>query len=272
MSTVRAAASIINLSEVLPPATAAQVRRNLHAGIVLRWILVGVIAAGSMLTPSVAGLILYVIAASVAYNGIATVVIARAPAAWHGRIALAVTIVDHLFCFTFLGIYASHVAGSQPLGGYAMGTIEAVFFFGAAGALLSLGIFVVCAVAAQALSLPLFGTTFNGGGLVNSVLMLGMIAVCLVVAFRIRLVAEDKAAGAEIVRLVPGDAEPAVRLSRREHEVLRLVAEGYSNTMIASRLRLSDSTVKGYVENLLFHLNARNRAEAVAAASRLKLL
>ena len=49
-------------------------------------------------------------------------------------------------------------------------------------------------------------------------------------------------------------------------------AEGYSNTMIASRLNLSDNTVKSYVESLLTHLNARNRAEAVAAASRLKLI
>jgi DNA-binding NarL/FixJ family response regulator len=35
---------------------------------------------------------------------------------------------------------------------------------------------------------------------------------------------------------------------------------------------LSDATVKSYVENLLVHLNARNRAEAVAAAARLNLL
>jgi DNA-binding NarL/FixJ family response regulator len=62
------------------------------------------------------------------------------------------------------------------------------------------------------------------------------------------------------------------RLSPRELEVLQLVSEGYSNTMIATRLHLSDNTVKGYVEGLLTRLNARNRAEAVAAASRLKLL
>jgi DNA-binding NarL/FixJ family response regulator len=54
--------------------------------------------------------------------------------------------------------------------------------------------------------------------------------------------------------------------------VLQLVSEGYSNTMIANRLHLSDNTVKGYVEALLTRLNARNRAEAVAAASRLNLL
>jgi DNA-binding NarL/FixJ family response regulator len=74
----------------------------------------------------------------------------------------------------------------------------------------------------------------------------------------------------EVVSSPNGD--PAIRLSRREREVLHLVAEGYSNTMIASRLRISENTVKGYVESLLFHLNARNRAEAVAAAARLKLL
>ena len=63
-----------------------------------------------------------------------------------------------------------------------------------------------------------------------------------------------------------------LHLSPREQEVLQLVSEGYSNTMIANRLHLSDNTVKGYVEALLTRLNARNRAEAVAAASRLKLL
>ena len=65
---------------------------------------------------------------------------------------------------------------------------------------------------------------------------------------------------------------PAVRLSPREQEVLELVAEGYSNSMIATRLHLSENTVKTYVENLLSRLNARNRAEAVAAASRQNLI
>ncbi|HET9849334.1 MAG TPA: response regulator transcription factor, partial [Candidatus Dormibacteraeota bacterium] len=69
-----------------------------------------------------------------------------------------------------------------------------------------------------------------------------------------------------------GGAPAAVRLSRREQEVLRLVAEGYSNSMIATRLHLSENTVKTYVENLLGRLNARNRAEAVAAASRQNLI
>src|SRR5438093_10594 len=71
---------------------------------------------------------------------------------------------------------------------------------------------------------------------------------------------------------VVGNAIPAVRLSRREQEVLQLVSEGYSNSMIAGRLHLSENTIKTYVENLLSRLNAPNRAEAVAAASRQNLI
>jgi DNA-binding CsgD family transcriptional regulator len=255
---------------MLPPSTAAQTHRHLHLGIVLRWVLIAVIAAGGMLTPQMSGFLLYLLAAAAAYNGAIMVALARAPAAWERRIALAVTCVDQLFCFIFLGIYSSHVAGSQPLGGYVMATIEAVAYFGALGAILSVGIFVACMLAVIMLALPVFGHLFDGPGGLNSVLLIGMVAVVLVAVLRSRLTGSEPSSN--------GQAAPAassngtVRLSRRELEVLHLVAEGYSNTMIASRLRLSDSTVKGYVENLLFRLNVRNRAEAVAAASRLNLL
>jgi DNA-binding CsgD family transcriptional regulator len=255
---------------MLPPSTAAQTHRHLHLGIVLRWVLIAVIAAGGMLTPQMSRFLLYLLAAAAAYNGAIMVALARAPAAWERRIALAVTCVDQLFCFIFLGIYSSHVAGSQPLGGYVMATIEGVAYFGALGAILSVGIFVACMLAVIMLALPVFGHLFDGPGGLNSVLLIGMVAVVLVAVLRSRLTASEPSSN--------GQAAPAassngtVRLSRRELEVLHLVAEGYSNTMIASRLRLSDSTVKGYVENLLFRLNVRNRAEAVAAASRLNLL
>jgi DNA-binding NarL/FixJ family response regulator len=65
---------------------------------------------------------------------------------------------------------------------------------------------------------------------------------------------------------------PAVRLSRREQEVLQLISEGYSNSMIAGHLHLTENTIKTYVESLLTRLNARNRAEAVATASRQNLI
>lgn len=63
-----------------------------------------------------------------------------------------------------------------------------------------------------------------------------------------------------------------IHLTNREREVLSLLASGYSNVMIAKQLHLTESTVKGYVESILDHFNARNRAEAVAVASRLKLV
>lgn len=68
----------------------------------------------------------------------------------------------------------------------------------------------------------------------------------------------------------PGAASaPAVialerRLGARQHEVLALMAEGLGNAEIATRLYLSESTVKWHVKKILRELRAANRAEAVA--------
>lgn len=55
-------------------------------------------------------------------------------------------------------------------------------------------------------------------------------------------------------------------LSPREHEVLRLVAEGAEPTEIAAALHLSVGTVRNYVTTIVTKLNARNRVEAVKIA------
>jgi non-specific serine/threonine protein kinase len=54
-------------------------------------------------------------------------------------------------------------------------------------------------------------------------------------------------------------------LSRREHEVAALVANGLSNKQIAGRLFISLATVKDHVHRILKKTNLPNRA-AVAAA------
>jgi DNA-binding CsgD family transcriptional regulator len=57
-------------------------------------------------------------------------------------------------------------------------------------------------------------------------------------------------------------------LSRRELEVLRLVAGGESNAQIARRLGLSTHTVERHVSNLYRKIGARGRADATAYALR----
>ncbi len=61
-------------------------------------------------------------------------------------------------------------------------------------------------------------------------------------------------------------------LTRRQLEILRLVAQGLSNPDIAMRLRLSDHTVKRHVANLLTKLGLPTRAAAAAYAARKGLL
>jgi two-component system NarL family response regulator len=59
---------------------------------------------------------------------------------------------------------------------------------------------------------------------------------------------------------------PSQGLSDRELEVLRLVADGYTNDEIAPRLCVSSHTVKRHVANILAKLHERTRADAVMHA------
>src|SRR5699024_3838062 len=57
-------------------------------------------------------------------------------------------------------------------------------------------------------------------------------------------------------------------LSTRELEVLRLVAEGYSNRQIAELIHLAEGTVKNHLSAILIKLGARDRTNAVLRAIR----
>ena len=61
-------------------------------------------------------------------------------------------------------------------------------------------------------------------------------------------------------------------LTRREVEVLELLAEGLPNKAIADRLKISDQTVKFHVASIAAKLGAANRTDAVRRAVRRGLI
>jgi DNA-binding NarL/FixJ family response regulator len=60
----------------------------------------------------------------------------------------------------------------------------------------------------------------------------------------------------------PPKPEETVHLSKRETEVLDLLAEGLGNKEIADRLGLSTETVRGYLKTIYDKLHVRSRTEA----------
>jgi DNA-binding NarL/FixJ family response regulator len=54
----------------------------------------------------------------------------------------------------------------------------------------------------------------------------------------------------------------------RERKVLKLITNGLGNKEIAATMRLSPSTVKRHVENILRKLHVKNRVEAAVYAVR----
>lgn len=69
-------------------------------------------------------------------------------------------------------------------------------------------------------------------------------------------------------RAAPGAAERVSPLTKRELEVLRLLAEGRSQREIASELVITPKTVGTHIEHILEKLGVHSRAQAVAAAYR----
>jgi PAS domain S-box-containing protein len=61
-------------------------------------------------------------------------------------------------------------------------------------------------------------------------------------------------------------------LTRRELEILRLIATGVATKVVADKLHVSPATVRNHVQNILGKLGAHSRLEAVAVATRQRLL
>jgi len=63
-----------------------------------------------------------------------------------------------------------------------------------------------------------------------------------------------------------------LELSKRELEILSLLAQGHSNQEIATKLFVSLSTVKTHIQNLFEKLDVKRRTQAVEKAKRLNLI
>jgi DNA-binding CsgD family transcriptional regulator len=63
-----------------------------------------------------------------------------------------------------------------------------------------------------------------------------------------------------------------LELSKRELEVLNLMAQGHSNEEIAAKIFVSVSTVKTHNQNLFFKLDVKRRTQAIEKAKRLNLI
>jgi len=80
----------------------------------------------------------------------------------------------------------------------------------------------------------------------------------------------DPTAAARLVHAIADDARPRVqepeRLTRRERDVLELIARGRSNKRIALELGISEKTVKTHVGHLLAKLGVSDRTQAAVMA------
>jgi DNA-binding CsgD family transcriptional regulator len=85
----------------------------------------------------------------------------------------------------------------------------------------------------------------------------------------LRLAAPGETADVAVVAAHDRPAEFDAALTRRELDVLALLAEGASNKSIARTLGISVHTVKFHIASLFDKLDAEGRTEAVAQAARI---
>jgi DNA-binding CsgD family transcriptional regulator len=224
--------------------------------------LAGVLVQSSW-KPGVVFLILFVSA----YNFAALFAFYRGSDRTVVRVARGVGVIDVGSFFLMLWTFGPTPPGALIACYIALLNV-AVALDGAVGATASASLFIAGFAAFGAARTIVHGDPFPATDFVLWSVVIAILAVSLA-SIQHALTPNETQGEVPASRVLPA---PTFHISPREHEVLQLVAQGYSNTMIANRLHLSDNTVKGYVEALLTRLNARNRAEAVATASRLNLL
>lgn len=75
-----------------------------------------------------------------------------------------------------------------------------------------------------------------------------------------------------VERVIDHQKIKALEITKREYEVLELIAKGLSNKEVGEKLFLSESTIKSHVSNLLVKLNAKRRTQAIQTAKDCNIL
>ncbi|MFD7032288.1 response regulator [Streptomyces sp. NPDC059917] len=91
-------------------------------------------------------------------------------------------------------------------------------------------------------------------------------------AVRTAAAGQSALAPAVALRLMDRMRTPAEALTKRELEVLQLVADGLSNQQISKKLFLSQATVKSHLVHIYAKLGVDSRTSAVAAAGARRLI
>ncbi|MFF5443974.1 response regulator [Streptomyces sp. NPDC012888] len=94
----------------------------------------------------------------------------------------------------------------------------------------------------------------------------------LAAAVRTAAAGQSALAPAVALRLMDRMRTPAEALTKRELEVLQLVADGLSNQQVSKRLFLSQATVKSHLVHIYAKLGVDSRTAAVAAAGARRLI
>ena len=76
----------------------------------------------------------------------------------------------------------------------------------------------------------------------------------------------------ELAPAAPVVATEPSPLTRREEEILQLIADGYSTSEVAGRLFISGKTVKNHLASVYDKLDARDRTQAVLSAVRIGII
>jgi DNA-binding CsgD family transcriptional regulator len=117
-------------------------------------------------------------------------------------------------------------------------------------------------------------------------LYVGLVAIVFIVLGVVmgRKLTTPKQVEVVVEKLIPVTTNPALPfapndmvldklgISKREHEILLLIAEGMSNQEIADNSFVSINTVKTHVSNILVKLDVKRRAQAIQKARELGIV